>query len=575
MPSQKRRAAGRRRAWGRGPIILRFESLEGRQLLTAGPDLVGASFSTAHTLQWGQSFHAVGTVLNQGDTAVTVPFTVAIFASSTPTIDSNSVPLGSVTIPAGLAASQSTSFDQVFTLPPTAVPNYTSGDPIYITMWVDRDKSVPESNFSNNFGVGQGYDVSPVTITQTQPSDLIGSSIGISPTQATWGQTITVTAQVRNNAQGDAPATRARIVLTPTGLSPGSPYDYTIGYLDVPAVPAWQTVNVVQQIALPSSPPTSLAGGTQFTLSMAQDADFVTDPLTPHLANQGVGLDMTTINIAADPNATTSTSQASSVLPDPAPSNVIVGSKTLYWGYNFQVSTTLQDLSTVATGPFNVRFLLTGTDGSTAHAVFLGQTTVAGLQPNSPQVLTQTVQLPNTLPSGVSVSSSTLGRIVVVVDPDNLLNESLRSNDIADSSPVTLRVLGTDGTSTVPTSPPIGTTLGQPAPAGTVPTSPTATTTTTTAQPATTTQAAPAAATAKAPVRTKKIQRRLVPKHDNLATRIENKLKVFPSNVKNFFNDIINGTPVANTSTKAARDAHAAKLAQAALAARAAKAKQT
>src|SRR4051812_14450073 len=63
MPSQKRRAAGRRRAWGRGPIILRFESLEGRQLLTAPPkplpDLVGAVFATTHNLDWGSSFHAV------------------------------------------------------------------------------------------------------------------------------------------------------------------------------------------------------------------------------------------------------------------------------------------------------------------------------------------------------------------------------------------------------------------------------------------------------------------------------------------------------------------------------------
>ena len=28
MPSHDRRAAGRRRAWGRGPIILKLESLE-------------------------------------------------------------------------------------------------------------------------------------------------------------------------------------------------------------------------------------------------------------------------------------------------------------------------------------------------------------------------------------------------------------------------------------------------------------------------------------------------------------------------------------------------------------------
>ena len=34
MPFHDRRAAGRRRAWGRGPIILKLESLERRALMT-------------------------------------------------------------------------------------------------------------------------------------------------------------------------------------------------------------------------------------------------------------------------------------------------------------------------------------------------------------------------------------------------------------------------------------------------------------------------------------------------------------------------------------------------------------
>ena len=35
MPFHDRRAAGRRRAWGRGPIILKLESLERRALMAA------------------------------------------------------------------------------------------------------------------------------------------------------------------------------------------------------------------------------------------------------------------------------------------------------------------------------------------------------------------------------------------------------------------------------------------------------------------------------------------------------------------------------------------------------------
>jgi hypothetical protein len=555
MPSQKRRAAGRRRAWGRGPIILRFESLEGRQLLAASaqplPDLVGSSFATAHALDWGDSFHAVGTILNQGDAAVTAPFNVEVFASTTPTISPTSVPLGKVTItpvttttPDGLGPNQSSNFDQVFSLPPTAIPDYASGNPIYIALWVDSDKAVAEGNDKNNMGVGLGYDVSPVMITPRQPSALVGSSLGVSTAQATWGQTITVTAQVRNNAQGDAPATRARLVLTPTGLNPGSPYDFTVGYLNVPAVPAWQTVNVVQTIKLPATPPTSLSGGTQFTLSMAQDADYVTDPIAPHQASQGTGLDMTSINITTDPNSGTPAS-STDPLPDLAPSNVVIGSKSLNWGYNFQVATTIQNFGQATSGPVEVRFLLTGTTGSIDQGIFLGQTTLSGLAPNTSQDLTQTVLLPNTLPSGVTVSSATVARIAVVVDPDHLLNESLRTNNIANSAPVTLRVLGTDGTSTVPTSPAVGSTLGQPKPAGTVQ----ASTTTSPSTPGTKAAAA-AAATAKAAVHTKKLHRKAPVKKESLTSKIEHQLKIFPDNVKNFVNDIIKGKPVDAQTTK-------------------------
>src|SRR3954465_15552679 len=132
MSSHDRRAAARRRAWGRGPIILRFEPLEGRQLLAANalPDLVGAAFDTsAHTLDWGDSFHATGQVRNQGAGDESGPFDVAIFASTTPVLGPGSVLLGQATLKGNLEAGQSEGFDQLVSLPPTAIPGYT-GQPI-------------------------------------------------------------------------------------------------------------------------------------------------------------------------------------------------------------------------------------------------------------------------------------------------------------------------------------------------------------------------------------------------------------------------------------------------------------
>ena len=142
MSSHDRRAAARRRAWGRGPIILRFEPLEGRQLLTAAQpmaDLVGSAFDTLHNLDWGDSFHAVGQIRNQGDAPVTVPFKVEVIASTKPVISPGAVPLGEVTIPAGLQPGQSVPFDQVFTLPQTPIPGY-SGSGVGVDLYRDLDR---------------------------------------------------------------------------------------------------------------------------------------------------------------------------------------------------------------------------------------------------------------------------------------------------------------------------------------------------------------------------------------------------------------------------------------------------
>ena len=95
------------------------------------------------------------------------------------------------------------------------------------------------------------------------------------------------------------------------------------------------------------------------------------------------------------------------------------------WGYNFQVqAAAIENLGQVASGPFNVRFLLTGTDGSLDSRHLPRRDN--GLRPAAGQLATiiQTVHLPNKLPNGVTLDSTGVGRVAVVVDPDNVFNES-------------------------------------------------------------------------------------------------------------------------------------------------------
>ena len=88
MPSLDRRAAGRRRAWGRGPITLKLESLERRALMAAQassplPDLVNSSLTVSSSVSdWGGAVEVEGKVTNQGTAATTAPFEVAYITYS-------------------------------------------------------------------------------------------------------------------------------------------------------------------------------------------------------------------------------------------------------------------------------------------------------------------------------------------------------------------------------------------------------------------------------------------------------------------------------------------------------------
>lgn len=516
MPTDQRRAAARRRAWGRGPIILRFEPLEGRALLsnTPLPDLVSADFDTLHNLDWGDTFHAKGDILNQGNAPVTTPFHVDVYASPTAAIGADSVLLGEVTIPAGLQPGEKAPFDQILNLPPAPINKVDASGSVYVGLVIDREGAVPESDKSNNFNMGQGVDTSLVTITPHQPVSLAATSLGVYPDQARWGGTVQVTTQVQNNAPGNAPPTRALVVLTPAGSVPGGPADVTIGNLDVPAIAAYQTATVSRTVDLPTVPPSGLANATKFTLSVVQDGDFLTNALSPHAATRGPGFDMTPLAIAApqDPG------QSLGPKPDLAAVGLKAPTLPITWGQNFQVTATVQNQGKLESGKYQVRFLLVGTDGSLKNSLFLGDATLDSLKAGYRQDVVQTIKLPSHLPDGLALNAGSVGRIAVEVDPENVLDESNKTNNVAVSDVVTLNVIGANSGSR-----PAATT-GATAPAQ-------STTPTTGGTGTTTPKTAKATNTVSGQI---KSRTSVSPKHT-----FQHNLKVFPHRVSKFFYDTI------------------------------------
>jgi CARDB len=457
MPSHDRRAAGRRRAWGRGPIILKLESLERRDLLTAGanstlPDLVNSALVTSTSVSdWSGTLEVNGRVKNQGGSTTTAPFQITLYASDVRGINRYAVPIAQVMIPAGLAPGDDVPYDSAVTLPATPIPNVSSnGGTLYIDAAVNPGHTVAESNYHNNEDLGPPYDAAPVLIQAPVPANLVGTTLAVTPTDPTWGSTITVTAQITNQSAGSSPQTRALLALTPQGLTYGSSTTFGIGNIIVPPLGPYQTVNLVQYITLPAVEPNAIANYTNFGLTMTQDADYLTSDLYPGQPDQGIGLDQTAISIT-----TSSTSTAVlGPLPDLAASSVLLSKTSVQWGSTVEVTTDIQNLGLGAAPSSQVFFVLTGQSGSLTDAIFLGETTIPALASGASQQVDQTVQLPNQLPAGVTLNAVGYGRIEVLTNPDNFIDESIYSNGGALSQPFILRLPG--NATTVPTTPAAG-----------------------------------------------------------------------------------------------------------------------
>ena len=79
-----------------------------------------------HAADWGDTVAVQGTIVNQGGTTVTVPFDVALYASPSTSIGRYAVPIGDVTIPAGLLPGQSVPFSTTVKLPSTPIPGVSN-----------------------------------------------------------------------------------------------------------------------------------------------------------------------------------------------------------------------------------------------------------------------------------------------------------------------------------------------------------------------------------------------------------------------------------------------------------------
>ncbi len=455
------------RTWPSGRHAAQFylERLECRIALSqlgAAPDLQARQFDTVSRLDWGDQFRAVGTIDNIGGQTVETDFLVDLYVSSEPTITQTAVRIGTIPITEDLNPGQSVRFDQVVRLPAGPIPGIVSdSQPVYLSLVVDAGQAVAEFSETNNAGRGLGDDQAIVTIGPEAQAQLVPQQFQVMQGTSSWGQSLDVEARVGNTALADAPATQARIVLTPEGRPTGQAWDLTIGRITVPIVPAEQSIAVQAQIDLPTSQPPLHAGASSYLVSLVLDADYQTGIAYPRSVEGGLGVAQDQVQVLNGPQTVPVTAT-----PELSIAQVGVPQVPVTWGDPIQVSATVHNTGQADAGPVRVRFLLIDQGAPQVGAFFLGDTMLPDLQAGFGRTVTQTITLPTRLPGGILPGSGT-GQIIALVDPENQHSEANEGDNARGSAPVALRVFG--DTTPAPTPDPEPTPTPQPNTPGNAP----------------------------------------------------------------------------------------------------------
>lgn len=420
-----------------------FEGLEDRQLLataaSGNADLLALGFQAPAQVDWGQAATFRGTIANLGSGTSPAGSVADVYLVPPSGNSAGAVRVGSIALAEPIAPGQTVPFQQDLTLPRTPAPG-GDGPGWTFHLKVDPQNAVAELNEANNSGQGQGIDIAPTTLAATPRGNLVTSSFGVSSTSLQWGGSVSLTTLIKNQGGGDAPATRARVVLTPADSAPGRTSDVTIGEIAIPAIAGGQGYQAIANVTLPAAPPGVLQGKTAFNLWVVPDADhqaqdYVNAATTLINGGNAVGVQITPQSGTpggADPNR-----------PNLGISKIKTPTAPVFWGQGMQAIVTLANTGPVDSGATKVQFLLVDPN-SPNTAIVLGTASVANVPAGKTVDVNQNLVLPIRMPGGVLPQGSMKGILAVQVDPENKIDELKENDNLGNSPAITLAVRASD-----------------------------------------------------------------------------------------------------------------------------------
>ncbi len=240
MPSRDYRTD--RRASNRGPVILPFDRLERRQLLTAAD-----VSSIQQTITGLLGADSTGTASPSTAAASTGDTAIATSTTSTPTANTT------VTVAAVPMAATTTAADPTATVTTTTQVSATPAQTVATTT------ATPTTGTSGSYTVLPGNDVTAVG--RLTPVSLSA------PSSLAWGQTFVLTGSIRNNSSvATTTPAEANIYLSPTANTGTN--SESIATFTVPAgLPPGALFNFKYPLTIPKSPNQALLAGSSYYIT--------------------------------------------------------------------------------------------------------------------------------------------------------------------------------------------------------------------------------------------------------------------------------------------------------------------
>jgi hypothetical protein len=378
MSPNDRRARARRKAWGRGPMILRFDPLEGRQLLS--------------------------TLTPEAPASGAVPGAAEILAAPVLATDPAPGDLASTTV-VNLSATATSNTD------PVAIPFSAGEDPA-------------ASGPAAGGGEATTTSVTPTTPTTTPPvapadrPDLVPVAFGTKSNLA-WGERFTAQGAVRNEGNTATPAGVKVDVYASTSpqLAPGAVYVGS-ATIDQPIAPGGTAEFTGSMIA----PPIAFTASPNYYFTLKVDGDGVVAETDE--ANNGGGGVAPTAAVQVVPERTAELAATSFAA-------VPLLNGTLRWGRTLQVEATIANgASGVTAPPTRARIVAYAKGGSPdgTGAVTVGELFAPALPGGATTTLRGTIYLPLQTPGALAGQSAIT--FTIVPDADYLTRPAMSATTL-------------------------------------------------------------------------------------------------------------------------------------------------